>query len=134
MNEKEKRVRITKLHMKRAEEALGAAEHLKESGYYNDSLSRSYYSAMHAAKAVLNLLGENPKSHSRTISLFGLYLIEKEEIEKEYGKILGKLGSYRERSDYSVVHYLGEEEAEEAIELAKKFLTKIIEVVEKWQN
>ena len=42
---------------RRALEALGAAEVLMRTGYAKDSISRSYYAVLHAAKSALSAKG-----------------------------------------------------------------------------
>ena len=55
-----------------AEEALKSAELNLENEYYSASINRSYYAVFYAARALLLKKGKNPKTHSGTISEFGL--------------------------------------------------------------
>jgi len=42
-------------YIENAEEKLEAAEYLLEGGFYNDAVSRAYYSMFYSAKALLSL-------------------------------------------------------------------------------
>ena len=53
-----------------------------------DDINRVYYSIFFAAKAMLNVLGFDAKSHSGLISEFGLRIVKEGLIDVKYGKIL----------------------------------------------
>jgi uncharacterized protein (UPF0332 family) len=44
---------LVKLQLEKAEERLEAAKYLLEGEYYEDAVSRAYYSMYYAAKAIL---------------------------------------------------------------------------------
>ena len=52
----------------------------------HDSISRAYYAAFFAVKALLLLLGFYAKTHSRLITLFNLHVIKEGLLPKEIGK------------------------------------------------
>ena len=56
----------------KSEEALKVAESTLEDKFYSTSINRSYYAVYYAARALLLKKGKIPKTHSGTISLFGL--------------------------------------------------------------
>lgn len=57
--------------LKRADQALLAARQLHESGALEDSASRLYYAAFHAARACITLRGLHSRTHRGLIDLFG---------------------------------------------------------------
>ncbi len=64
--------------------ALESAKVLYRSELYDDSISRAYYSILHAARAVLLTQNLVTKSHSGLQRLFGQYFVLTGELEKEY--------------------------------------------------
>ncbi len=60
----------------RAEKALKASETLLGNGYYEDSISRSYYAVLHAAKMALILEDINVSSHTAVRKLFSKHFME----------------------------------------------------------
>ncbi|KZX12345.1 HEPN domain-containing protein [Methanobrevibacter filiformis] len=63
--------------------SLEVAESNLNNRYYPDSINRSYYAVFHAAKALLIKKGIITKTHSGTISAFGLEYIKKEALIKK---------------------------------------------------
>ena len=86
----------------RSQEALGAAESLQREGYASDSVSRAYYSIMHAARAALFVHGIATKSHSGTRKMFGLHLIRPGEIELAWAQELAEGLDERTAADYDI--------------------------------
>ena len=49
---------------RRATESLGAAASCRRDGFYADSVSRTYYAMLHAAKAALQICDIAAESHA----------------------------------------------------------------------
>lgn len=116
-----------------ADRRLKAAKLLFEKGMLEDAINRAYYSFFYAAKAVLNVLGFDAKTHSGLISEFGLRVIKTELLSKKYGEYFRRSFELRESSDYEIGVVFGEEEvktliknSEEFLETAKDFVKKRI--------
>mgnify|MGYP001085266460 CR=1 FL=1 len=116
-----------------AERRLKAAKLLFEKGMSEDAINRVYYSFFYAAKAMLNVLGFDAKTHSGLISEFGLRVIKAKLLDKKYGEYFRKAFELRESSDYEIGVIFGEDEvktliknAEEFLETAKDFVKKRI--------
>lgn len=62
---------ISAVYLERADSALKAASLLLEGGFYSDTVSRCYYGAFYAAKAVLESIGCDRKSHQSVWAAFG---------------------------------------------------------------
>jgi len=118
-----------KYHIKEVENKLEAAKSLFENEFYKDSVSRSYYSMYHAARALLLTKNIAPKTHKGLIAKFGLEFVKKDIIEKYYSKALAKGKDIREIADYEVIAEISEEEAESVIDDAEKFLVRIKEAI-----
>ncbi|MEM2213144.1 MAG: HEPN domain-containing protein [Candidatus Nezhaarchaeales archaeon] len=59
-----------------AKRRLEAAKLLLEKGMIEDAVNRAYYTFFHAAKAMLNAIGYDVRTHSGLISEFGLRIIK----------------------------------------------------------
>lgn len=69
-------------YLKNSKEKLDAAKLLFNNKFYNDSVSRSYYSMFWTAKALLLVKGLNVETHKSLITRFGLDFVKKGFIEK----------------------------------------------------
>jgi uncharacterized protein (UPF0332 family) len=63
------------LLLKRAASKLSAAKVLFREGYYDDVVSRAYYSMHFAARALLLTKDIAPKTHKGLVSKFGLEFV-----------------------------------------------------------
>ena len=85
---------------RRARESMRAAEVLTREQCYTNAVSRTYYAVLHAAKAALQVHDVGADSHTAVRRLFGLHLIRRGEIEKEWAAHLGKSLDERLAADY----------------------------------
>ena len=109
----------------KSREKLRVAEHLLQSGEYEDAVSRAYYSAFHAAQAALLTEGLTANTHQGLVNLFGLHLVKTGKLPKQLGKFLANLKDDRESSDYEVYSGIDRETAQHAVEEAKAFLAAV---------
>ena len=125
-----------KLLLERAESKLSAAKVLLKEGYYDDAVSRAYYSMYFAARALLLTKDIAPKTLKglRLISKFGLEFIDTGFIERTYGRALNVAEEDREDADYSITCEITEEEAKTVIEDAKKFIDRINRAVKEMKT
>lgn len=120
---------VAKAHLRKARRTLEAAEKLLSNGFYEDSVSRAYYTMYHAAKACLLLEGSSPKTHAGVISEFGKLFILTGKVDAALGMALSAAKEDREDSDYEVYTKIGREEAEKVFKEAQNFLRKAEEIV-----
>ncbi|MBE9594486.1 MAG: HEPN domain-containing protein [Proteobacteria bacterium] len=118
-----------KKYIENAEEKLEAAEYLLRGGFYNDAVSRAYYSMFYSAKALLSLKEIYPKAHKGVITKFGLEFVKKGFVEDVYGHALSHAKDRREVADYDIEKNISEEEAESIVEDAERFLVRIKEAI-----
>ncbi len=111
--------------MKKAEQALKAAQNLLADGLYDDSVSRAYYAVFHSARAVLKIKGIETVSHKGLISQFALHLVKAGEVEEEYGDILRQTKEDRETGDYEPLVTFGPDEVAQLVGGAERFLEKM---------
>lgn len=114
-----------------AERRLKAAKLLFEKGMMEDAINRAYYSFFNAAKAMLNVLGFDAKTHSGLISEFGLRVIKAKLLDKKYGEYFRKAFELRESSDYEIGVVFGEDEVKTLIDNAEEFLGTARDFVKK---
>ncbi|MEM3616537.1 MAG: HEPN domain-containing protein [Candidatus Bathyarchaeia archaeon] len=114
-----------------AKRRLEAAELLFEKGMLEDAVNRAYYAFFHAAKAMLNVLGYDAKTHSGLISEFGLRIVKTNLLDKKFGQYLRRAFEMRESSDYEIGAIFSEEEVKTLIKNAEEFLKKAKDFVEK---
>ena len=116
---------LIRAEWRRAGEALGAAEVLRDAGYLADALSRAYYATLHAAKAALYVHDVATASHAAVRRMFGLHLIQSGEIEAEWASHLAEILDDRLAADYDVEAGFTAEEAHHACQQARAFLHRI---------
>jgi len=130
----EENVKIVKIRIKEelevAKTRLKAAKLLFEKGMLEDTVNRAYYSFFHAAKAMLNVLGYDAKTHSGLISEFGLRIIKTSMLDKKFAQYFRRAFEMRESSDEIGIVF-SEEEVQTLIKNAEEFLQKAQEFVEK---
>lgn len=110
---------------KRAISSLRAAQVLLREDLYADSISRSYYAVLHAAKAALQIHNINAESHAAIKRLFGLHLIQTGYIESEWSSHLSEGSDERLAADYNVALSFSEQQAMNEYNRAKEFLLRI---------
>jgi len=114
-----------------AKRRLEAAKLLFEKGMIEDAVNRAYYSFFHAAKAILNVLGYDAKTHSGLISEFGLRIIKTNMLNKKFAQYFRRAFEMRESSDYEIGVIFSEQEVKTLIKNAEEFLKKAQEFIEK---
>jgi uncharacterized protein (UPF0332 family) len=114
-----------------AKRRLKAAKLLFEKSMIEDAVNRAYYSFFHAAKAMLNTLGFDAKTHSGLISEFGLRIIKTNLLDEKFGQYFRRAFEMRESSDYEIGIVFSKEEVQTLIKNADAFLRKAQEFVEK---
>ena len=113
---------VIRAHLDKAANKIAAAMSLYKSKNYDDSVSRSYYAAFHAAQAVLHSAGLTTGTHQGLVNLFGLHFVKSGKFDKKFGKFLACLKDERETSDYEIYSTIDKEDALNAISEAKAFI------------
>lgn len=121
----EDRKELSRFRIEKAEKNLKAAKILLDNGLLSESISRSYYSIFHAARALIAYDKFDSKKHSAIIGYFNKNYIKEGKVEKEYSKIISKAFKIRTDSDYQDFYLVSKEETKEQMENAEKFLNRI---------
>jgi uncharacterized protein (UPF0332 family) len=126
----ENRLANARAEIESARDALRVAEAALGMGIPRDAVSRTYYAAFHAARALLVLEGVEAKTHAGLAHLFNMHLIRTGRLEPRFNLLLARLFSYRQASDYGYAFTLGAadvgveiESARELVDLADKAVT-----------
>ena len=116
---------LSKIYLEKAEEKLNSSKYLLKEKYIDDSISRAYYAAFFAVKALLLLLGFDAKTHSGLITLFNLHVIKEGLLPKEIGKKMKSLFDARQSSDYEPISLYDVDDAKELIDFAETIVKAI---------
>lgn len=109
----------------RARQSLQAAELLYDNGLFSDSLSRSYYAILHAARAALLTQGVRVNSHEAVKRLFGMHLVKPGLLSAELAISIRQEQDDRFLADYDVTFEPAAEQTEERVIEARGFLERI---------
>ncbi|MGQ0507487.1 MAG: HEPN domain-containing protein [Myxococcaceae bacterium] len=109
----------------RAKEELEAAELLLNARQARIALTRAYYSAFHAARALLHTLGEEPKTHRGALSLFRQRFVKTGKYTAEVSHSLSALQRFREEADYESDFVTSVEAAAVQVLNARSFVEQV---------
>ena len=127
-------IELAKYRKEKAEEELKAAKYLYEKDIIKSSLSSSYYSIFHSARALLVFKKLDSKKHSGVIALFNKEYIKTGLINEKAKDILSKAFYIRIESDYKDFYVASKEEAQEQIDNAEFFLNEILNFIRQHYN
>lgn len=113
------------LYLEHARRDLEAAESNLKLGFYHITVSRSYYAMLYATNALLSSKGITRSKHSGAISAFGEHFVKSGIIEPIYAKMLGNAFDSRLDSDYDVAFSVSRSTAEDILEDARQFLSRV---------
>lgn len=120
--------------LNKADERIESAQVLYENDHFGDSISRSYYAMLDAARTALVLVKVYPKSHSGTVHKFNEYFIKTGKIAKTFSSVLSQVEKSREEADYEFEKRFTKNNAKEALKQAKKFVTVIKQFVRDYES
>lgn len=112
-----------------ASDPLRVARAALAMGAVRDALSRAYYAAFHAARALVLLQGLEPKTHGGLSRLFNEHVIRTGQLEPRFNLVLSRLQSYRQSSDYAYDFAVGADDAALEIEAAAELVDRARKIV-----
>jgi uncharacterized protein (UPF0332 family) len=111
-----------------AREMLRDAQLLKEHGGSPKSIiNRAYYAVFYAALALLVTADVEPGKHSGALAKFDELFVRRGILDKEMSKILHYAFDMRQAGDYQKSNIITEEQADEVLGSAGKFVKTIEE-------
>ena len=114
-----------KLYLHRAKEAIQAATHNLNDGFYIASVNRSYYAVFYATSALLLTDKISRRKHHGVVSAFRHHFVKPERIEREYSDIYGRLLDHRETGDYMIFESVNLQQAKSDLTDAQRFVKRI---------
>jgi uncharacterized protein (UPF0332 family) len=126
------RQKLVGVLLEKARKSLDAATTLLGAGLAEAAISRAYYSSFYLAQAALATQDISRSKHSGVIAAFGEHLTKKALLPEDLHRILLELYEFRVTSDYSVEEVPSLEQAEKAINAAKRFSNEIEVYLRKW--
>ncbi len=125
---------LIKSQIAKSHEKLEAAKSLFKEAFYDDAISRAYYSMFHAASAVLFSEGIIVETHSALKTMFGLRFVVTGKIDKKFGRWLNEIKDERENGDYDIFTSFEDDDAKKAITEAEEFLKEMKTLLTKTHN
>ena len=119
------------VELRSAKEAIRAASALMEIGTLRDAMSRAYYAAFHAARALLLLHGVQAKTHGGLVHLFNERVVLGGQIEPRYNLLLTRLQAYRHASDYAYLFTMEAGDVATEVEAAREFVERAEALIDK---
>ncbi len=116
--------------VERCRSALESARELLDSEHYDDSASRAYYAAFHAAAAALLTKGLRFTKHKGLIAAVHRDLVRPGLLSTDAGRALGKLFELRDTGDYGGIERVTARAARDAVALAESFVDETLRLVE----
>lgn len=117
-------------YLEKARQKLDVARRLRDSGDHDDAISRAYYAAFHAARALLTSAGEQPRTHHGTVTLFNLLFVKTGKMSRRAGRFFSNLKDDRESADYELFSYADAETARVAVEEAESIVAEATRYLE----
>ena len=96
-----------------------------DTGKYDASANRAYYSVYHAIRAILALDGIERKKHSGNISYFREHYIATDVFDRAYSETIKNAETLRNEADYDDMKIISAEDACDAIEKANQFYSAV---------
>ena len=114
-----------------AGERLSAAKELLRLGYYNDAISRIYYSMFSAITLLFYVEGVSFSKHKALITAFHRDFVKTGIFDKQSGKDVSDAFRKRQESDYNASISYDESDASDGVRAAEDLLKQIIEHIER---
>ena len=111
-----------KLLLEKAWRSLQGAELLIDNGFFELAVSRAYYAMFYIASAFVLGNDLSFSSHSAVISAFGRYFAKDDDRLRAFHRALIDAQDMRNRSDYDLDSWIGEEDAMSKIAIAEEFI------------
>jgi uncharacterized protein (UPF0332 family) len=112
----------------RADEELAAADTLMTARLFRVAVTRAYFAAFHAARALLYANGHEPRTHEGVHHLLQIHFVKTARLEIEQGRALARLQTYRGEADYGDA-VVDERAARGDVDTARAFCRRIRELL-----
>jgi uncharacterized protein (UPF0332 family) len=117
--------------IEKTEKFLNTAQQALNIGDYDSCASRCYYAMFFMAEAALLTKNLTASSHKGVISLFGEHFVKTKIFERTLGKALSDAYDKRLVGDYGVGLVVTEQQAQNLLESAQDFISKLKDFLQK---
>ncbi len=114
----------------RARQLLTAAKLLLDHGFFEDSVSRSYFATFHAACALLATIGRTVRTHEGLSAVIGEHFVRPGTLDPKFARFLTRIAADRNDADYSAVPAFGRDDAATTLEEARAFVGAAVALVD----
>jgi uncharacterized protein (UPF0332 family) len=122
---------LIKYRVNRSFETFKEAKTMIDSGFWNASVNRIYYSCYYMVSAILLSKNIETGSHKGIRQMFGLHFVQQGLVSKEDGRFFSDLYDRRQTGDYDdFVSYEGET-VSKLYEQAEGFIARISDLINK---
>jgi len=111
--------------LKRAREALQAAEYNLRDSLFDAAANRAYYAAFHAARALLGKTGIEVRKHSGVLTYFDREFVKTGQLEKGFSRMFHQLFDGRTSADYDDLMHTTPEQAQTFVDWAREFVEMV---------
>ena len=109
----------------KADRALASARRALDADDADVCLNRAYYAAFYVAQAALAAEGEQPRTHSGTISRFSFHFVRTGRLAREVGAFLHDAFDLRQQADYDAIAVTDTRAAADALADAETFVAAV---------
>ena len=99
--------------LRRANDALRAADLLGDNGLFSDAVSRLYYCVLSHVRALLLTVDLETRSHEAALRLLCLHFVKAGTLPRETAHVFAKLMKFREEADYNASYLFDAEDFHE---------------------
>ena len=127
---RENRVANARAEIAAAGDAVRVAEAALAIDVRRDAMSRAYYAAFHAARALLLLEGAEPKTHAGVTRMIGEQLVRAGKMDAKSALLVTRLQAYRQASDYAYAFAIDLDDARKELAEVRAFVERAALIVE----
>jgi uncharacterized protein (UPF0332 family) len=114
---------------------LADARLLLEAERLRSTVNRTYYAMYHAAKAVLDQMGIEVRSHGGVIARFGEHVVRRGLADRELARALHEAFDLREKTDYQLaIGTLASSSVASLVEKADEFIQRMRAILDKLRS
>lgn len=125
---------LARHRLERAREALREGEALLDAGAPRGAVSRFYYAALHAGRALLATRAVDSARHSGVIALFQAHFVKTGLLNSEIGRAFPRAFEKRLNTDYADFSDITSEEAAQVRTGVHQFVEACAELLERLLN
>lgn len=115
--------------IRRCDEAIHAAETLLKENLYTESISRAYYSTIHAVMILLAYKGQVTRDPGEAEEKFSPLFLKEYGLEEELFSLFDEIRRAKKSSPQSYLYKYSEEYAREIVNKARDFLDIILKTL-----